>query len=179
MRVEILAGCVAMITSGPAAAAEEQTHSNTSGTADMKSPVGEWLVNDQTARIRIENCGGEMWGAVSWEKSPGGQDTHNPDPAKRTRATLGLPVILNMQQSQDGRWDGEVYNAQNGKTYTAHMRMLNPSTLRIEGCVLGFLCGSENWTRFEPKTSAQKSTLVVGRELDVCSGVSDRKGRPR
>jgi uncharacterized protein (DUF2147 family) len=99
----------------PCPAAEEQTHSNTSGPADMKSPVGEWLVNDQTARIRIENCGGEMWGAVSWEKSPGGQDTQNPDPAKRTRATLGLSVILNMQRSQDGRWDGEVYDAKTAK----------------------------------------------------------------
>jgi uncharacterized protein (DUF2147 family) len=176
MRLGILAGCAAMIVSTAAPAAEEQTHSNTSGPAD---PVGEWLVNDQTARIRIESCGGAMWGSVSWEKSPGGRDTQNPDPIKRTRATQGLPVILNMQPSQDGRWNGEVYNAKNGKTYTAQMRMLNPSTLRIEGCVLGFLCGGENWTRSEPKTSAQKSTFVDGHQLDVCSSISDNRSRPR
>jgi uncharacterized protein (DUF2147 family) len=172
MRLEILAGCAVMIVGGPAPAAGEQTHSKTIGPADRshQSPVGEWLVNDRTARIRIENCGGAMWGAVSWEKSPGGQDVQNPDPAKRTRATLGLPVLLNMHPGQDGRWDGEVYNAKNGKTYTAHITMVDPNTLQIEGCVLGSLCGGENWTRFQPK----KATFV-GQPLDVCSGVSDRK----
>lgn len=179
MRLEVVGACAVIIIGGPVQAAEEQTHLNTSDPANgaYKSAAGEWLVEDQTARIRIENCGGALWGAVSWEKSPGGQDVQNPDPTKRTRPTLGLPVILNMQAGHDGRWNGEVYNAKNGQTYTAHISMLDPSTLRIEGCVLGFLCGGENWTRFEPKTSAQKS--VAGQPLDVCSGVSERRSRPR
>jgi uncharacterized protein (DUF2147 family) len=170
-----------MIIAGPAVAAEEQTHTETSGPASSAkpSPVGEWLVNDQTARIRIEKCGGAMWGAVSWEKSPGGRDLENPDPSKRTRPTLGLPVLLNMRPGKEGRWDGEVYNAKNGKTYTAHITMLDPSVLRIEGCALGFLCGSENWTRVEAKTSAQNSTIVPGQSLDVCSGASTKRNRPR
>ncbi|MBV9431798.1 MAG: DUF2147 domain-containing protein [Hyphomicrobiales bacterium] len=178
MRAEIFAGYVALMVCGPAGAAEDQTQSK-SGAAEIKSPAGEWLVENQTARIKVENCGGEMWGAVSWEKSPGGQDTQNPDPTKRSRATLGLPIILHMRASQNGRWDGEVYNAENGKTYTAHMQLLNPGTLRIEGCVFGVLCGGENWTRFEAKSAAAKSTTAAARELDVCSGVSDGKSRTR
>lgn len=172
MRLKILAVCAVMIIGGTALATEEQSHSNRSGLAHRtdKSPVGEWLVNDRTARIRIEDCGGVMWGAVSWEESPGGQDVQNPDPTKRARPTLGLPVLLDMKPGPDGRWDGEVYNAKNGKTYTAHISMLDPSTLRIEGCVLGLLCGGENWTRFEPRSSAQKATFATRQPLDVCSG---------
>ena len=59
MRLGILAGCAAMIVSTSAPAAEEQTHSNTSGPAE---PGGEWLVNDQTAMIRIEKTAGEQCG---------------------------------------------------------------------------------------------------------------------
>lgn len=115
-------------------------------------PTGDWLVADGNAMIRIENCSGALWGFVAWEKTPGGLDAQNPDPTKRDRPTLGLPVLLNMQPAEatPGRWDGEVYNAQNGKTYTAHIALTDPDTLRIEGCVLGFLCGGQNWTRGEP-----------------------------
>lgn len=112
-------------------------------------PTGDWLVADGNAMIRIENCGSAVWGFVYWEKTPGGLDSQNPDPTKRDRPTLGLPILRNMQNSakNPARWDGEVYNAQNGKTYTAHIALSDPNTLRIEGCVLGFLCGGQDWTR--------------------------------
>ncbi|MBV8449019.1 MAG: DUF2147 domain-containing protein [Hyphomicrobiales bacterium] len=180
MRLKTLASFAFVIMFGGAtSAAGETTPSSTNAPANRAdpSPVGEWLVNDRTARIRIENCGGALWGIVSWEKSPGGLDVHNPDPAKRARATLGLPIILDMRPSQAGRYDGEVYNADNGKIYTAHISMVNRDTLRIEGCVLGFLCGGENWMRFEPRSSSQAARTAPA--LDVCSAAADGKGRSK
>ena len=47
------------------------------------TPIGDWLVKDGYANIRIDNCGGKMWGIVAWEKKPGGVDSENPDPAKK------------------------------------------------------------------------------------------------
>ena len=49
------------------------------------TPIGDWLVKDGYANIRIDNCGGKMWGIVAWEKTPGGVDSENPDPAKKSR----------------------------------------------------------------------------------------------
>jgi uncharacterized protein (DUF2147 family) len=112
-----------------------------------EGPTGEWLVTDGYAHIRIEDCGGRMWGVVSSEQKPGGIDQYNPDPAKRTRPTLGMPVILGMQPAQPNRWEGEIYNSENGKTYTGRIILTSPDVLRVEGCVLGFLCGGQNWTR--------------------------------
>jgi uncharacterized protein (DUF2147 family) len=134
-----------------------------SAPALAEEPTGDWLVEDGTAKIRIENCGGALWGFVAWEKTPGGRDTENPDPAKRDRPTLGLPILLNMQQAQrtPGRWDGEVYNAQNGKTYTSHISLTNTETLRIEGCVLGFLCGGQNWSRAAPDPAAAGASAAA------------------
>ena len=110
------------------------------------SPIGEWLVADRVARIKIVDCNGHLWGVVAWEARPG-TDTKNPDPKLRNRPTLGMPILLDMVQTNANRWEGNVYNSQNGQTYSSNISLSDPNTLRIQGCVLGFLCGGENWTR--------------------------------
>ena len=40
--------------------------------------------------IRIDNCGGKLWGIVVWEKEPG-IDNENPDPAKKGRPLSACP----------------------------------------------------------------------------------------
>ena len=52
----------------------------TSGTALAAdpSPIGDWRVKDGCANIRIDNCGGKLWGVVAWEKAAG-KDVENPD----------------------------------------------------------------------------------------------------
>jgi uncharacterized protein (DUF2147 family) len=112
-------------------------------------PTGEWLVAKKLARIKIADCGGQMWGVVQWEAQAGGIDRNNPDPNLRSRPTLGMPILLGMKQSKPNQWDGEIYNSEDGHTYSANIALLNPNTLRVQGCFLGFLCGGENWTRFE------------------------------
>ncbi len=135
MRLSICVGSALLLATFPAMAAE---------------PTGDWLVENGAAHIRIENCGGSLWGVTSWEKVPG-KDTENPDPAKRNRPTLGIPILIDMKPAGDGsRWDGQVYNAENGKTYTANITLKDANTLRIQGCVLGFLCGGQDWTRVQP-----------------------------
>jgi uncharacterized protein (DUF2147 family) len=110
-------------------------------------PVGEWRVADGSAHIRLVDCSGVLWGVVSWEETPG-RDVHNPDPALRDRPTLGLPVLLHMTPGKKpGRWQGHVYNADNGRTYTAAIEMRSPDTLHVQGCTLRIICGGEDWTR--------------------------------
>ena len=41
-------------------------------------PTGEWETEKGDAHIRIVDCGGRLWGVVSWAKIPG-YDIHNPD----------------------------------------------------------------------------------------------------
>lgn len=124
--------------------------------AEPAGPTGEWMVADGVAKVRIENCGSQLWGVVSWEKEPGGTDQYNPDPSKRSRPTLGMPLLLGMQQANPNRWDGEIYNAQNGKTYTANIKLSSPDQLELQGCVLGFLCGGQTWTRTAAALPTQK-----------------------
>lgn len=116
------------------------------------APLGEWVVEDAVARVRIVDCDSHLWGVISWEKRPGELDIENPDKTKRNRPTLGIPILLNMTKSPaDGgadQWVGKIYNAQNGKFYDAKIKPIGPDKLELKGCVLGFLCGGQTWTRY-------------------------------
>jgi uncharacterized protein (DUF2147 family) len=98
-----------------------------------------------------------MCGVVAWTKyTPVGLDEKNPDPAKRTRSVMGMPIILDMKPSasKENRWEGQIYNSENGKTYDASITLESPDALRVEGCVLSILCGGETWTRHKGPTTA-------------------------
>jgi Uncharacterized protein conserved in bacteria (DUF2147) len=108
-------------------------------------------VADGVANIRVAECNGHMWGVVAWEKVPGGHDKNNPDASKRSRLTLGMPILLDMKKKADqDEWEGHVYNAKDGKTYDSTIKPEGSDQLEIRGCVLGFLCGGETWTRVGP-----------------------------
>jgi uncharacterized protein (DUF2147 family) len=128
-------------------------------------PTGEWLVAKQFARIRIVDCEGRLWGVVAWEATPG-IDRKNPDPNLRNRPTLGMPILLGMTPNKNNnkKWEGEIYNSEDGHTYSANISLADPNTLRVQGCFLGFLCGGENWARADTMdtptgTSSQKSSV--------------------
>jgi uncharacterized protein (DUF2147 family) len=161
------------------------------GVAVAAEPTGEWRVANGDANIRIDDCDGILWGIISWEKESG-VDSSNPNPAERNRPTLGLHILLAMKPTKPGLWQGEVYNAENGKTYSSRMSLTSPDVLRIEGCVLGFLCGGENWTRVKASDVApppQRTPPVPQRAgrpnpapapaaptLTACSGIADGAG---
>jgi uncharacterized protein (DUF2147 family) len=121
------------------------------GQALAADPTGDWRVSDGVANIRVAQCSGSMWGAVSWEKIPGGRDSNNPDTAKQSRPTLGMPTLINMKKKPGvDQWEGQVYNAKDGQTYSATIKPVGTDQLEIQGCVLGFLCGGETWSRVGP-----------------------------
>ena len=146
-------------------------------------PTGEWQTKKGDAHIRIVDCGGKLWGVVSWAKIPG-YDIHNPDPSMRRRPTLGMPVLLNMKPGDDpGTWEGEVYNAKNGRTYDASIEIQSADTLHVEGCALAILCGGEDWKRLvqsqpaqtEPGNSAGTTGAPASATTaDICASVTGR-----
>jgi uncharacterized protein (DUF2147 family) len=114
-------------------------------------PTGDWQVADGVANIRVAQCNGNMWGVVVWEKEPGGHDANNPDVSKKNRPTLGMPILIDMKKKADAdQWEGQVYNAKDGQTYSSTITPIDPDHMEIKGCVLGFLCGGETWTRVGP-----------------------------
>ncbi len=123
----------------------------TAGPALAADPTGDWRVADGVANIRVAQCNGNMWGVVAWEKTPGGRDKNNPDVSKQSRPTLGMPILIDMMKKAGvDQWEGQVYNAKDGQLYSSTIKPVGTDQLEIQGCVLGFLCGGETWTRVGP-----------------------------
>ena len=114
--------------------------------------TGKWLVESGKSIIDIQQCGDSLCGTISWLKEPldenGNEkiDKNNKDESLRSRKLMGLKMIWGFR-SLDGKWiEGNIYNPEDGKTYTSNMEMNKDGTLALEGCVFIF-CKEQTWTR--------------------------------
>ncbi len=112
----------------------------------------------------------------------GGRDTHNPDVSKQNRPTLGMPILIDMKKKASADiWEGRVYNAKDGQYYSSTIKPVDPDHLEIQGCVLGFLCGGETWTRVagpipsSPVNSMAKSAPKTSRCASQARRTEDRR----
>ncbi len=118
-------------------------------------PMGMWLTQTGTSRIRVADCGGALCGTIVWLKEPNDPDTgkpktdkNNSDAAKRSRPLIGTQIVLGMKPASAGKWTGQVYNAEDGKTYSGNLTYAGGNSLQLQGCALGGLvCKSQTWTK--------------------------------
>jgi uncharacterized protein (DUF2147 family) len=124
--------------------------------AQAAEPFGTWLTGDAKGQVRMVNCGGALCGTLSWLKEPNDPDTKQPktdknnkDAGKRSRPLLGVPIVINMKPSgTPDQWTGDVYNAEDGNTYSGSFALTGPNTAALKGCVMGgLICKSQTWTR--------------------------------
>lgn len=101
--------------------------------AQAADPTGDWRVADGVANIRVAECNGSMWGVVAWEKIPGGRDKNNPDASKQNRLTLGMPLLIDMKKKAGSidQWEGQVYNAKDGQSYSSTIKPVGSDQLEI------------------------------------------------
>ena len=151
------------------------------GSAWAADPTGDWRVADGVANIRVAQCGGSLWGVVAWEQQPGGRDGNNPDPAKKSRPTLGMPILLDMKKKPGiDSWEGQVYNAKDGQTYSSSITPTDADHLEIRGCVLGFLCGGETWTRVAPPIpSSPANSMAKGSRPNAKTATTTGTAAPK
>jgi uncharacterized protein (DUF2147 family) len=123
--------------------------------ARAADPLGTWLTGDKKGKVRIVNCGGAICGTLVWLQEPNDPDTHqaktdkhNVDAAKQGRPLLGIPIVLNMKPNGADTWEGQVYNAEDGNTYSGSFAMSGANSAQLKGCVMGgLICKSQTWTR--------------------------------
>jgi uncharacterized protein (DUF2147 family) len=125
------------------------------GGALAADPVGTWLTQGGSSRIRIADCGGALCGTIVWLKEPNDAETgkpktdkNNSDAAKRNRPLLGVQIVLGMKPAGADKWTGQVYNAEDGKTYSGNLTFTGGNSLQLQGCALGgLICKGQTWTK--------------------------------
>ena len=101
-------------------------------------PDGIWLTQAGDAKVRVSKCGGGICGVVVWLKDPidpaTGKpqvDDKNPNPALARRPIIGLPLFSGMRPAGPNKWSGQIYNADDGKTYASNISVAGPG--HVEG----------------------------------------------
>ncbi len=123
--------------------------------ARAADPVGTWLTGDKKGKVKIVNCGGAICGTLSWLAEPNDPETHQPktdknnkDASKQSRPLIGTLIVLGMKPTGGDKWEGQVYNAEDGNTYSGSFTMSSANTAELKGCVMGgLLCKGQTWTR--------------------------------
>jgi uncharacterized protein (DUF2147 family) len=107
-------------------------------------PLGTWRTEESKATVRIAACGPALCGTIILLKEANDPDTgkpktdkNNADAGLRNRPMIGVQIVLGMKPSGTAnKWSGQVYNAEDGKTYSGSLTLQDANTIKLEGCVL-------------------------------------------
>jgi uncharacterized protein (DUF2147 family) len=117
-------------------------------------PTGTWLTEGGKSTVRVAGCGAALCGTIVSLKEPNDAegrpktDKNNADASKRGRPVVGVQVVVGMKPDGPNKWSGQVYNPEDGKTYSGSMTLENAKTIKVQGCILGgMVCKTSTWTR--------------------------------
>jgi uncharacterized protein (DUF2147 family) len=136
----------------PLAALGLMTIAMASSQALAGDPAGMWLSQDGDVKMKVSHCGANICGAIAWLKEPNDKngkpkvDANNADTSKRNRPVMGTAIILPMKADGADKWSGQVYNAEDGKTYSGSFALSGANKADLKGCV-AIICKTKTWTR--------------------------------
>ena len=120
---------------------------------------GLWINNKDVGKqkfaVMVEDCGSKLCGRLYWLKKPLSasglpkRDKHNPNEALRDRPLCGLQILTGFQYVSDNTWNsGEIYNPDDGLTFSSTMKLAPEGSLKIRGYVGISLFGKTlEWVR--------------------------------
>ena len=121
------------------------------GSPAVAGITGMWLAPARSAHIKIYQCGeavcGRMISATRPRVNPQLLDVHNQDPALRHRSMVGAIVIQGFTGGPTSWKGGRVYNPGDGRSYKGALTLVDANHLKLQGCVVGFLCKSQVFKR--------------------------------
>ena len=98
-------------------------------------PYGTWLRPSTGTQVRFYDCGGKLCGKIVAVK----------DQARKKE--IGVVIMHGAAKTGDNKWEGDLLDAETGKTYSGVATLESPGALNLKGCVMGILCKGETWTK--------------------------------
>lgn len=119
------------------------------------SQVGRWITESGNLEVDIAPCGKALCGTVSKVLAnnsmaePGKAMTGDP------QAALGLKILSDFVPAEDGTWQGQIFNRENGKTYDCIMSLEAADQLKLRAYVGTPLLGKTQIWRRVPVAAKQ------------------------
>lgn len=96
--------------------------------------LGKFTRPGSDTTIEFYDCGGNLCGKIVSVDD------------KSDTETLGKHIVEGAKPMGNGIWKGELIDVESGKRYAGTIS-LRDGELKLEGCVMVILCGSEVWQR--------------------------------
>jgi uncharacterized protein (DUF2147 family) len=104
------------------------------GVASAAEPYGVWVRPSTGTQVNFYDCGGKLCGKIVAVK----------DQARKSE--VGTVIMPGATKSGDNKWEGDLLEADTGKTYSGVVTLQGPSALNLKGCIL-MICKGETWTK--------------------------------
>jgi len=103
--------------------------------------LGKWMAAEKNLTVEVYKTGNEFKGRIVWFNDDPSKamdewrDTHNPDPALRSRKILGMDIMRGLKYNKgDDAWvDGTIYDAQHGKEWNSSAYIDENGLLHVRG----------------------------------------------
>jgi uncharacterized protein (DUF2147 family) len=101
----------------------------TAATLSQSPMQGRWLTESGNLEIEIAPCGQALCGTAVRVLN----NVSMADPSKKLTgpSPLGLKILSDFRPSNEGMWEGHVYNRESDKTYDCLIAMAAPDQLRL------------------------------------------------
>lgn len=113
--------------------------------------LGRWKTETKNGIVEIARCGPSICGRLvssdHLRTNPELKDAKNSNASLRNRPLKGLQILSGFKASGKEWVDGSIYNADDGKTYSAKVTPVGADQLKVRGCVFVPLCKTQTWTR--------------------------------
>lgn len=130
--------------------------------AQADALLGIWLTEEKNSQVEItKTANGQFVGRIVWLNEPLDEDgkvktdKENPNANQRNQRLLGLQILKGFTYDANKKeWaGGTIYDPDNGKTYTAFMKLDGNNTMVLRGYVMGMrmLGRNSTWTRESAK----------------------------
>ena len=110
--------------------------------------AGTWRNPQGSVEIAMEPCGRRLCGTVVWANGRAQDDAA----AGGTERLVGTQLFRELVADGQGRWQGDVFVPDLGRTVSGTMMLVDAQTLQVDGCVIpGLICQTQLWTRTRPR----------------------------
>lgn len=88
-------------------------------------------------------------------------------------------ILRSAAKTGPNSWKGDLFNPEDGKTYTGKITYDSPTKLTLTGCLVAFLCQSETWTRVSgPPKPAAAEAKPAGKGAPAHEGEKEKEKAP-
>lgn len=108
---------------------------------------GRWLTSTGGGSVEIRPCGAQLCGYLL-DNDNAVDDTRRPDVGEGLGSARAATLLFAKFQGGPDYWtSGQIYEPHSTRRYLGSLRLLEPTKLKVTGCLVKPLCASQVWTR--------------------------------